>query len=163
LLALRPLTANVSRNKRMLCALNALFQGESSQGNLSVPPGRELATRVAEALTSRGFSTGDVAAWRDLGWIVECEGSDWDVSVLILRLRSGYWNLRVAPSLPKGAFAGHGSTSPAWGAAECYTTAQVVHECLVSTGQYQAFHWRWDLPPREEDPNEPHPRWAASG
>jgi len=147
----------------MVCALNALFQGESAEAEGGTRPGRELVTQLAEALASRGFSRGKVAPGRDVGWIIECEVNDWDIQVLILAVRFPYWNLKVAPCRPKGLFAQHGGTAPALGAPECYTVARVVSDCLVSSGRYRAFHWRWDLPPREEDPDEPHPRWAEPG
>lgn len=129
----------------MACALNALFQGESG------------------ALASRGLSPKKVAAWQNVGWIVECEVNDWDIQVLILAVRLGYWNLRVAPCPPNGLFSRLGGTSPALGTAECYTVGRVVSDCLVSSGRYRAFHWRWDLPPREEDPDEPYARCAEPG
>ena len=89
--------------------------------------------------------------------------NDWDIQVLILAVRVPYWNLKVAPCPPKGLVVQEGGTSRAGGAPECYTVARVVHDCLVSSGRYSAFPWRWDLPPSEEDPNEPHPRWAEPG
>jgi hypothetical protein len=147
----------------MSCALNAFFQGEEAEADRGQPPGRALATHVAEALDSRGLSPRTVVAWRDAGWIVECEVNDWDIQVLILAIRFGHWNVQVAPCAPKGLFAKHGGTSPALGASESYTVARVVRDCLVSSGRYRAFHWRWDLPPREEDPEEPHARWAQPG
>jgi hypothetical protein len=147
----------------MVCALNALFQGESTEAAGGTRPGRQLAAQVAEALASRGLSLGEVTAWRDAGWIIECEVNDWDIQVLILAVRFLYWNLKVAPCPPKGVFARHGGTSPVLGAHECYTVARVVSDCLVSSGRYRGFHWRWDLPPRDEDPDAPQPRWAEPG
>ena len=138
----------------MPCVLNALFQGESPEAAGGRDQGWELATRIAKALGLREFSPGDVAAWHDRGWIVDCEVNDWDVRVLITATRSGYWNLQIG--LLQGS-----STSPMFGAAECYTVARVVSDCLVSSGRYRAFHWRWDLPPREEDPDEPPARSAS--
>jgi hypothetical protein len=143
----------------MRYALNACFEGE---GPAASALGQGLATELAAALAARNISTGAVTVWRDTGSRFTCELNDWDIDVLLLEARGGRWNLQIAPSQPDGLFSKRGGTSPARGAFECYSIAQVVGEWLRGGGRFRDFRWRWHLPPRPEDPIDPHPLWATA-
>jgi hypothetical protein len=142
---------------------NATFHLLEPASHDEHPRGEALATRSAEHLRSLGLEVTAPENWRDSGWDFECQSGGDRLQVIIAgAVESGRWFLQIVSTTRSdfitGAFA-PGNYPPA---SSCFRLAGSLHAALTAFGATDQ-HWRWDDPPRSEDPDHPEPPFVRAG
>ncbi|MEZ6124653.1 MAG: hypothetical protein R3C49_16010 [Planctomycetaceae bacterium] len=124
---------------------NATFRGDEPESIGDRIRGESFARRIAEGLSSRGWSVGEIDDWRDAGFLIPLVTNNAHIDIVVTQYVGDdrRWILQIAPSL-----------SPGWirrffGSVEVATPARIqsvatdTHAILVEAG-CSDFRWCWD-------------------
>jgi hypothetical protein len=142
-------------------SLNVRFEGDAPPDpNDPHPPGAGIARDLEASLRGRGFAVNPFDNWRDAGWVIGSGHGHDALDVALAATGPRQWMLQVGPREVPGLLASLlGRRQPDRRQA-IYDLAHAVAAALRELG-FRGIAWRWDGPPRADDPPVPPPSPAA--
>jgi hypothetical protein len=129
-------------------SLNATFTGSASPDpEFAHPEGVSIVKLLSLALRSGGWTLGDFANWRDVGWSIACSKGMARLECVVAKFGTGGWMLQVAPESVPGLLGKLFGRQATAAKRDVLELSRDVHRALAPS--FHGFRWRWDGPPTE--------------
>ena len=140
---------------------NASFSADLAEAADGHPSGAALARLLRDGLRQAGIMASEPDNWRDSGWSLEVRMESAVQEVVVARARPGEWLIQVAPQPLAGLIQRLFGPAEHPAAATTLQLARAIHQILSADRRVSRLRWRWDGPPRDEDPDQPVARGGA--